>query len=220
MAKRGVVQRRDTDYAQTGIWEELLCGACEDLFNERWDKYGIEVFRRLVERVETARPRTTVTLTNVDHPRFRLFQLSILWRAAVSSHEMFRTVRLGPHEDRLHTILDRNDAAESGKYPCYISGYVPSSESFGLIATPTMGRHAGHRTVDFLLPRMRWRFMVSSHVPLGFAQIVNSPSEIRVWVGGKSEDELFDEVAGFVDRTRAARPARTPDASRGHDPDE
>ncbi len=203
MARGGVDQRADVVHLQSGIWDRILCATCEDLFNSRWDDFGVEVYRDLVARIKAATAATFVLRRDVDHPRFRLFQLSILWRASVSRHRWFARVQLGPHEDKIRDILTRNDAESAGAYPCMMVGFVPSPESFGAVTDPVPRRLDSIPYYDFILPRMRWGFVVSSHLA-DWMVVLNDPRVIRVQVVDKPEDELVREIYESVERKRVS----------------
>lgn len=70
----------------------MLCGQCEGDMNHHYDRYGVEVLRgrnRNVQRLESG-----VKINSVDVPRFATFLVSIVWRAALSSHPAYEAVQL------------------------------------------------------------------------------------------------------------------------------
>lgn len=88
---------------QQGLRERLLCGKCETMLSvfEGHAKnvlFETETFRR------TFLPSRTV-VHGVNYARFKLFLLSMLWRASVSSLETFQCVKLGPHEETLRRMV-------------------------------------------------------------------------------------------------------------------
>jgi hypothetical protein len=48
-------------------------------------------------------------INGLDYAMFKLFHLSVLWRAGVSTREEFRNVKLGSHEDVIRQMLLRDD---------------------------------------------------------------------------------------------------------------
>src|SRR5436190_785668 len=71
---------------QKGLREYLLCNACEVKIS-RWETY---TSRLLSNRVPTVAKRSgdLIWVDGADYTQFKLFQLSILWRAAVSTLPM------------------------------------------------------------------------------------------------------------------------------------
>lgn len=57
-------------------------------------------------------------LTNVDYSKFKLFLLSIIWRASISRQKFFDSVSLGEkHENRIAKMIFENTPCESDDYP-------------------------------------------------------------------------------------------------------
>ena len=101
-----------------GLYEELLCRECEDRIGAH-ESYAREVIYGGTEigcREETY----GVSIADIDYPRFKLFQISILWRSGVSSREEFAGVDLGDHEGRMREMLLGNDPGEPAEFPCHL----------------------------------------------------------------------------------------------------
>lgn len=82
----------------------LLCSSCEDKLNRAYDDYGIGVLKG--QKCSVQRGEAGVSFRGVDRKRFRMFFLSLLWRASVSHHENYRNIDLPPIWEReLHTAL-------------------------------------------------------------------------------------------------------------------
>ena len=56
-----------------------------------------------------------------DYSIFKLFVLSILWRLSKSNIALAKRVNLGPHENRILTLLKNNDPGPDNNYPILIS---------------------------------------------------------------------------------------------------
>ena len=83
------------DYSSDSWSEFLLCKECEGDLNDRYDRYGISVFRGNACKVQ--RNATGVTFSGIDRQRLRMFVLSVLWRMAISPHWAYGNVDL-PYE--------------------------------------------------------------------------------------------------------------------------
>ena len=100
---------------QKGLREHLLCGRCEGhlaRFERYFDRYW---YKRnpLPDVVETP----TVTLTGIDYACFKLFMLSIVWRASASTLPQLTNATLGPHEERIRKMILAADPGPFDKYP-------------------------------------------------------------------------------------------------------
>jgi hypothetical protein len=83
---------------QKGIREPLLCHDCEQQISV-WEGYARQVLFGGVP-IQGNKEDKKITVENIDYANFKLFQLSIIWRASVSSRPEFRQVQLGPHQER------------------------------------------------------------------------------------------------------------------------
>jgi len=85
---------------QKGIRERLLCVDCEQWLNDKYEKPFLKqwfVDLPLPTRIAQDAAHTAV----YDYLTFKLFHLSILFRASVSSLPTFREVHLGVHEEHI-----------------------------------------------------------------------------------------------------------------------
>ena len=103
-------------------------------------------------------------IKNIEYKKFKLFLLSILWRASISSRPFFSEVQLGPHEDRIRKMLIGENPGEELQYPIQLLTYVnDKSMPPDLIAQPRKFKHEGHTLITFLIAGVFYGFVVSSH---------------------------------------------------------
>ena len=104
-------------------------------------------------------------IEDIDYKLMKLFQLSILWRATISSLETFSKVNLGPHQEKLRKmILDSNP----GKYTDYgcIQTFIYMEEkklADALLMGVDLIRVEGYRILRFVFGGIMWNYFVSSH---------------------------------------------------------
>jgi hypothetical protein len=131
---------------QKGARERLLCLACERLLNT-YETYASLVIKGGAKGVSYRREGSVLFLRGIDYCRFKLFQLSILWRAGVSSLPFFERVQLGPHQERLREMLLAGDPGKSSTYPSILWGLtLKPGEPPGMLMQPlrksTLGRQS------------------------------------------------------------------------------
>jgi len=150
-------------HLQKGIREKLLCYECEQLLSPFEDHarrvfYGGQEFSFSVQE-------EMVRVKGIDYRRFKLFQLSLLWRAGLSRHPFFKKIKLGPHEERLRGMLISGDPGEPHDYGCVLLGMVMQNHELmdEIIKAPDSLRSHGHRCFRFLLCGYLWIFVVSKH---------------------------------------------------------
>jgi hypothetical protein len=149
---------------QGGIKERLLCGDCEQLFSI-YENYinkmlygGSELtFQRLSNR--------RWLITGLEYNKLKLFQLSILWRASVSSQKFFESVKLGEkHESHIKKMLLAQYPGPPEEYACILVAIIFEGKTIeDLMLNPTSIKEDGHRIYRFVFGGFAWAYFVSSH---------------------------------------------------------
>lgn len=150
---------------QKGLREPLLCGECETKLS-RWESYAHDVLTGGIELHYRKKGRSVI-VDGFDYAKMKLFQLSILWRAGVSSLQLFSHVDLGAHEPKLRQMLADETPGDAAAYGCVIFGLIDDEgkTATNLIVQPErikMGAHVGYR---FIFGGFAWYFVVSSRKP-------------------------------------------------------
>ncbi len=105
---------------------DILCKECDGVIISRYETYAHEVlFGTNQERSEMMTCHSLVrpggikyTLReNVEYARFRLFLLSVLWRASISRRPLFKEVSLGPYEERVRQMVLIGDPGNPEEFP-------------------------------------------------------------------------------------------------------
>lgn len=147
-------------YEQKGLRERLLCRNCETKLS-RYERYASTAF----DGKETETPVDGVIIVNgVDYKQFKLFLLSILWRASISSLEFFDKVCLGPHEDKIREMILTNDPGPSDRYGIVPFALIDDHKiQSDLIIQPSRTKLYGHVGYRFIFGGFMWVYLVSSH---------------------------------------------------------
>lgn len=147
---------------QKGVRERLLCEDCEGLFSKH-EKYVSDVFSGKQE-ILLSNVNGLVSAERMDYRSFKLFALSVLWRAGVSSIPFFHSVSLGVHEERLRKMLIANNPGRSSDYPFALTLILHEKQLMSaLIMEPEATRLGGHIAYRFVFSGLVWIFVVSSH---------------------------------------------------------
>lgn len=149
-------------YQQKGLYESLLCDECEERFS-RYERYaslalggGIELGYQVDGRA--------IVLSGLNYTLFRLFQMSVLWRASISKHPFFKFVELGVHEKRLRTALLNEEPGDASTYGCIMYAIVHDGQvQQDLILQPEHVRFAGLRGYRFVFSSFAWIYVAASH---------------------------------------------------------
>lgn len=148
---------------QKGFREKLLCRNCEAKLN-KWETYAAQVMLGGTE-IGLEKLQDTIMVLDVDYAKFKLFQLSVIWRAGASGLQQFSNVNLGPHEEKLRCMIEKDDPGAPADYGCLII-FTPTyfDLTSQMMMLPQETKFDGHRCYIFLMAGMTWVFFVSIHV--------------------------------------------------------
>jgi hypothetical protein len=106
----------------TGFYQKpFLCYGCEKKIG-KWETYSEKILygstNIKMPKVAPSADSHVQDVLNVDYSNFKLFLLSVLWRASVTCHEFFKEVALGPnHEKILAAMLNAENPGDEESYP-------------------------------------------------------------------------------------------------------
>lgn len=143
---------------QKGYKEPMLCSACEGKFHE---KYVSSLF---FAAGPAQIKREAGTYSGIDYDRFKLFQMSVLWRAGVAQGKPWQYVRLGKkHSEALRLMLLNGRPGEPWQYGCLIIALRQDGKPIPVTIWPVSARDSGYRCYQFTIAGMVWYFFVGSH---------------------------------------------------------
>lgn len=150
--------------AQKGIREKLLCEICEQKLS-KWESYASQLFSGTTS-VFVERVGNLWHLSELDYSSFRLFQLSVLWRASVSSIDFFKNISLGNHEEKIRRLLMSNDTGLPWQYGCVMCGLIDDKAVLtDLMIQPDRFKLHGHTAYRFVFGGFMWIYLASNHTP-------------------------------------------------------
>ncbi|QUM84424.1 hypothetical protein [Moritella sp. 28] len=163
---------------QVSYDEYLLCGSCELKFSTEFESYVIDFILRNPGSVGVCSESdsTNITLSNVDFTKLKLFQMSILWRAAVSTLDFYKHVKLAPNIiELLRVNLDTLTPVEANVLPCFMdrifidapndkTTLADRTESKMFISNPNkiVIDVLGFEYIYFIFGGVEWRFWMHS----------------------------------------------------------
>jgi hypothetical protein len=116
---------------RTGFYDPgILCGSCDNKIGV-WDQYGSALFLDQLDQFVPFPDRSNPVAfarSDYDFVRLRLFLLSVLWRAGISSLAMFDRVRLGPYEMILHRLISEADPGPPDDFCTVLSIFTTDGE--------------------------------------------------------------------------------------------
>jgi hypothetical protein len=151
---------------QKGFSERLFCTACEGKFS-RWETYFANVWLNPANIRRQKRVSSKLIQVNeLDYAQFKLFHLSVIWRAGISKHPMFDNVRLGAQAQKLRLRLLESNPGAPTDYPFFgIALRDPKTQGFEdrIVLGPEASRVSGHWIYTFIFGGVQWHYYVSGH---------------------------------------------------------
>jgi hypothetical protein len=197
------VDSEQTGTRRRGFWEILFCEECEERFN-RWETYFAEIwFNRSVRPPFSLARNRFLTIRGIDYRKFKLFHLSIIWRAGISSLRPFRGVRLGGQADALRCLISADNPGPLGRYP--IAAIALQDDDGGykddIIQLPRPGKYKGHHFCSAVFGGVHWTYGVSGHSSGSpFPSTLGSDGTLRLAVQRWSENRAVLDLAAVLQR--------------------
>lgn len=157
---------------QKGIKEPLLCVDCEEFLNTIYEQPIHQFWKEKVNIAALNYSKDShFVLQNLNYTKFKLYHLSVLWRAHHSNNQMFEKVKLGAkHERILREMILTQQPGEETVYPVF--GSVLFRKATGevmkdmMIQPLQLKTRDGHYAYRFLFGGVVWWIGVSSHIRL------------------------------------------------------
>ena len=112
--------------SQIGEYDkEILCNGCEKKF-QSWDDYGQKLLLQESDQLTPIKNRDEVVayeINKFDYSRLKLFFLSLLWRASVSSRDYYALVDLGTTEAVVRNYLDKNTPGSADEFSVILARF-------------------------------------------------------------------------------------------------
>lgn len=145
---------------QKGFREYLLCQGCEQTL-ATYEDYSATLLRNA--DAYRSNNNKEIVIPNFDYQRLKLFGLSLLWRSHTSKLYFFQQVKLGPHAEKLRSMILSAKPGTYLQYPFSLHKIDGPEIVNQIIAAPTTARFKNHRAYVFLMFGFEWTFIVSSH---------------------------------------------------------
>lgn len=146
-----------------GIYERLLCHECEQQFS-KLEGYARDVFHNLSLKVDE--DDRAVVFSGLEYTPFKLFQMSLIWRASIASRPEMHKIDLGPHAERIRKMLFEDRPGEVYEYGSILMLPALSQELMQQFVYPPerlSTKIDGHSAYRGVFGGLFWLFIVSNH---------------------------------------------------------
>lgn len=161
--KLSIIENEKNKFMQKGLKEHLLCNECEQQINN-YEKY-INGLMYYDQPSEVYQDNKIAIVKNINYRKMKLFQLSILWRASISTLKSFNEVKLGPHQEKIRMMILNQNPGGYLDYGCMIMAVFIDTKKLadGLLVSPDVIKYDSYRIFRFIFGGMMWLYFVSSH---------------------------------------------------------
>jgi hypothetical protein len=171
-------------FIQDAPKHDLLCDGCEGLINDRYEKLFKQIwFDHPI--FPQSLPDGVIQFTISNPAAFKLFHLSVLWRAGAAAIRYgeacpWSNVVLHRHEPQLRAMLLDGDSGSPDEFP--FSGYFPvfpdnpSAPLMDLFIPPSQVKVFGMNAIRMQFAGVDWIYILSSHMDYRFSKIRFQPN--------------------------------------------
>ena len=150
------------------VYEKLLCADCEEnLLNKKYEKYFHKIWY-LDKILPTIATSDFFEIPKLDYASFKLFHLSILWRASISSLAPFAMVSLGNEQEELiRQMLLNGDPGQPNDYQIFGALLLSRGTNKvldGFIVSPTLQEYYGLQIYQFTFGGCAWHYVVGDQL--------------------------------------------------------
>lgn len=162
---------RDEKLVQKGHTERLLCSQCENLlsrYENGFKKVWMDTIPPNFANYASDPRRDAISVHVPDYSQFKLFHLSVFWRAAVSRLKADASISLGKYERQIADLLLAEDPGEPGDFPFLGTLILHDSKEPATSITPLMkglGRVETHRYYGLQYAFCEWVSIVCRSEP-------------------------------------------------------
>jgi hypothetical protein len=144
---------------------DILCEDCDNKIIGGFESYADQVLYGGNIPIYTKNFKTPDGLEfsqvdGIDYSKFKLFLLSILWRASISNRPFFRQVSLGPHEEEIRRMILNADAGLPKNFPCILISLRKRKFPKKLIPNPRKVRIDNRIGYNFLIGGILYIFKI------------------------------------------------------------
>ena len=147
----------------------ILCRKCENERLASVEKYADRVFYTVTPPADNfavnfkINPESIryIHLENIDYRKFKLFLLSVLWRAHVSTHAFFKQINLGPLATEIKQKILSEDPGPDTDIKIYVCGLqINRSTFYKVVGNPRAVVTAELEWYSFLINGFVYNFVV------------------------------------------------------------
>ena len=203
-SEKGTIQQKGV--RQSGEFDSnILCHNCDNNKLGKLERYAslilYEGHEKIPENRITSNGTKYVYCAELDYTKFKLFLLSILWRASISNRPFFKEVYLGPYEEQIRHMLISTDPGDQIQFPCLILTYLNlKNYPKDIVAQPNRLKVDGGTVYRFLIGGMIYLFYITKRIiPSWLADAAINPNgEMKIMYSPpRYAERTFNNLIGI-----------------------
>lgn len=164
---------KDAYKSQREYREHLLCLKCEKIIH-KFETYASSSLYNFKKFSQINNDK--VTVKNIDYEKFKLFQLSILWRGHITSIEAFKDVKLdSENSEILRNMILNKDPGDEHEFGCTLFGITLQNKlQPQLMLNPGNFSVGPNKVIYYTFGGFRWHFIITrsrENIPIRFWSI-------------------------------------------------
>ena len=138
-----------------GSYSYILCADCDNKIGI-YDEYAIKFVESTTLTSDPSRLGWTVE--NANQKKLKLFCISYLWRASLSSLMEFEEISLGDrHEEKMRVMIDADNAGSTNNYSTLVAKFTSQTNQklfSKIVMIPATTRLGGVKFYEIYLPNL------------------------------------------------------------------
>lgn len=179
---------RNVKKVQTGYFEKLLCQNCETLisgYESKFKTLWMDTIPPNFNHLATTPLEDVISVEVTDYDAFKLFHLSVFWRAAVSTGFKIEPMSFGRYEAQIAEMIRTGDPGQPGDFPFMavlkLTKDLRPEPSVTQLAKG-QGRFEGHHYYMMSYAFCDWTFVVARPGPQWMVDMENRCRQEKVFL--------------------------------------
>jgi hypothetical protein len=191
--------------SQSGIYDSsILCRECDGDLIGVWDNYG-QTFLLSPSFAENyladnVGKFAAYRVKEFDYKQIKLFFMSILWRAAITSDQFFSQIKLGSWEEKLRKMILAQDPGNENDFSIVLFKYEGALNE--IMQNPTKQKQDGVNYYRFRFPKYGFLIKVDqrSFHPKLFPFVITPNQQLLIRVMEYTDSKEYERILDIRDK--------------------
>ncbi|MEZ4722685.1 MAG: hypothetical protein R2813_12490 [Flavobacteriales bacterium] len=192
---------------QTGIYDkQILCKNCDNNLIGQYESYARKIvypdsdieWQKRNHRLEVNEAGIKRVILDVDYKNFKLFLLTILWKAHITSHEFFQHINLGKYEPLIKERILNGDPGGDDEFETSIVILLDGHFLNKSVMAPREIKLNQNYSYHFLINQALYSFNLSSHNKMDIFKHsgIRSNNELSIFIADQASES--DPLRKFI----------------------